>query len=111
MIKLIKMFFLIVLLILACHLGNTLLNGSMISHDVSVENSADLPDENAVNINSADVDELCQVKYIGKTIAGYIVDYREKFGDFTNIEQIKNIDGINDSIYEKIRPYIKLEGE
>lgn len=109
--KIIKMFFLLVLLILACLIGNSMLNSSMISHDVSTSHIGSVANENAININTADADELCEIKYIGKTIAGYIIDYRERFGSFDNIEQLKNIEGISDKIYEEIKPYIKLGGE
>ena len=105
------MFFLLVLVILACLIGNGLLNSSMISHDVGVKDFDNLSYENEIDINSADKDELCQIKHIGEIISGYIIDYREKFGRFTNVEQIKNIDGISDEIFEKIEPYIKLGGE
>ncbi len=109
--KIIKMFFVLVLLILACLIGNSMLNNSMISHDVSMNDTDIVANENAININTASADELCEIKHIGKTIAGYIVDYRERFGEFNNIEQIKNIDGISDKLFEEIKPYINLGGK
>lgn len=109
--KIVKTIIVLVLLILACVIGNTLLDDGMITHDISLENAEAVSNETAVNINSANVEELCDIKYIGKTIAGYIIDYRETFGKFESIDQIKNIDGISDKIFEEIKPYINLGGE
>ena len=45
---------------------------------------------------------------IGESKAKAIVEYREKNGNFNSIEEIKNVKGIGNSIYEKIKPYISL---
>ena len=90
--RIIKTAIVIILLILLCVIGNDLLGDGMISHEISAKDLNTDPSENAVNINSADFDELLTVKYIGKITAENIIGYRETYGDFTNIEQIKNIE-------------------
>ena len=106
--KIIKTAIVIILLILLCIIGNDLLNDGMISHDVSAENVITETDMDAVDINNADFDELCSVKYIGEKTAENIIGYRETYGNFTNVEQIKNIDGISDKIFDKIKSKIRV---
>ena len=61
-----------------------------------------------VSINTATLNELMKIKGIGETRAKAIIEYREKNGNFNSIEEIKNVKGIGNSIYEKIKPYISL---
>ena len=44
----------------------------------------------------------------GPTIAKKIIEYREKEGKFKSIEDIKNVNGIGNNKYEKIKDYIKV---
>ena len=37
-----------------------------------------------------------------------IIDYREKNGGFKSIEDIKNVDGIGDKTFEKIKDKISI---
>ena len=45
---------------------------------------------------------------IGEKKAEDIIKYREENGEFTSIEDIKNVKGIGDSLFEKIKDYITL---
>lgn len=56
-----------------------------------------------ININEATSAELQTLDGIGEAKAKAIIDYREKNGNFKQIEDIKNVSGIGDSIYEKIK--------
>ncbi len=56
-----------------------------------------------VNINTADKDELMTLSGIGESRAESIVKYREEHGSFSRTEELKNISGIGDGIYNKIR--------
>ena len=55
-----------------------------------------------ININSADVAELTGLSGIGEAKAKAIIQYRNENGNFTNIEDIKNVSGIGDALFEKI---------
>lgn len=61
-----------------------------------------------VNINTADVEELCSIKALSEKQAQGIVDHREKFGEFKSIEEIKNVKSIGDKTYESIKLLIKI---
>lgn len=62
-----------------------------------------------ININTANETELEELPGIGTSIAGRIVEYRNKNGKFKSIEDIKNVTGIGDSKFEKIKDLIKIK--
>lgn len=55
-----------------------------------------------VNINTADETELCTLPGIGESKAKSIISYREKNGPFTSTEQLTEISGIKEGVFEKI---------
>ena len=61
-----------------------------------------------VSINEADVEELQTLSGIGKSKAESIIAYRKENGDFKTIEDIKNVSGIGDSVFEKIKDKITV---
>lgn len=62
-----------------------------------------------ININTASLDELMTLSGIGQAKAKSIVDYRETHNGFQSIEEIKNIDGIKDAVYNKIKDSISVK--
>lgn len=62
-----------------------------------------------VNINTATAQELDSgLPEVGSIMAQRIVDYREKNGKFKAIEEIKNVSGIGDKTFEKLRDSITI---
>ena len=61
-----------------------------------------------VNINTSDETALQTLDGIGEAKAKAIVEYRSKNGNFKTIEDIKNVSGIGDSVYEKIKDNITV---
>lgn len=59
-----------------------------------------------ININSASAQELQKLSGIGETLAQRIIDYREKNGSFTSIEDLKKVSGIGDARYESLKENI-----
>ena len=57
-------------------------------------------DAEKININKASVDELMQLEKVGETYAQRIVEHREKNGPFQKPEDIMNVKGIGEKIYE-----------
>ncbi|AFA48159.1 helix-hairpin-helix domain-containing protein [Acetobacterium woodii] len=53
-----------------------------------------------VNINTATLEELKTLPGIGDVIAKNIIDYREKNGLFTQLDQLKEVNRIGDKIYD-----------
>lgn len=68
----------------------------------------DLPEFVIVNINTATVGELTQLDGIGEDKALAIIEFRERFGGFTSIYEIREVDGIGDSVFERIRDFIVI---
>lgn len=63
---------------------------------------------NKISINTADVVALDMLPGIGPTLANRIISYREENGNFTAIEQLKNIEGLGDAAFEKIKDLVRL---
>ena len=61
-----------------------------------------------VNINTCTIEDLMEVKGIGKSKANSIIEYRKNNGNFKSIEDIKNVSGIGESLFEKIKTYITV---
>lgn len=61
-----------------------------------------------ININTATQTELETLPGIGPATATKIIAYREENGKFKSIEEIKEVSGIGDSKYEKIKDLIKV---
>ena len=61
-----------------------------------------------IDINKAGVDELMQLKGVGKTVAERIVNYRKENGSFKSSDDLKKIKGIGGKRFEKIKDNIKL---
>ena len=60
-----------------------------------------------ININTASINELTSLNGIGESKAKLIIEYRSK-NPFKSIEEIKNVSGIGDKAYEKIKDYITV---
>jgi len=61
-----------------------------------------------VNINTALLEDLIDIPYIGEYTAANIIQYRQQHGPFTSIKQVKNVKGIRDKNYEKFYMYLKI---
>ncbi|MCU4417506.1 ComEA family DNA-binding protein [Acinetobacter bereziniae] len=65
--------------------------------------SAQVPSASSpkINLNSANVMQLQQLSGVGAKKAQAIIDYRNQYGKFKNVEELKNVKGIGPSLYEK----------
>ena len=61
-----------------------------------------------ININKASIKELMTLSKIGESKAKAIIEYRESNGLFQKIEDIKNVSGIGDALFETIKEYITV---
>lgn len=62
-----------------------------------------------VNINTATVEELDALPGVGPSIAQRIIDYRTTNGPFQSIEGIKEVKGIGDATFEKLKDKITVQ--
>lgn len=61
-----------------------------------------------VNINTAGVEELETLPGIGKAKAEAIVKFREENGKFKSAEDLKQVKGIGEKVYEQISAQIEV---
>lgn len=64
-----------------------------------------------VLINTAAAQDLMQIRGIGNGYASRIIKYREILGGYHKVEQLKEVYGMSDSLYEAIKPFIVIEPE
>lgn len=64
---------------------------------------------NKININKATQTELETIPGVGPSTALKIIEYREQTGKFKSTEDIKNVSGIGDAKYEKMKDYITVK--
>lgn len=83
--------------------SNTLLDKEEpISSENNVEKNA------LVSINNSTSEELQTISGIGKSKADAIINYRNENGSFKAIEDIKNVSGIGEALFEKIKDFITI---
>ena len=74
----------------------------------------ELPNSNSevenskVNINNATKEMLTSLSGIGDAKAQKIIDYRNENGLFKSIEDIKNVTGISEKLFEQIKEFITI---
>ena len=61
-----------------------------------------------ININIADSTQLQEITGVGPATAQKIIDYRTSNGRFKSIEDIKNVSGIGDKTFEKMKDQITV---
>lgn len=62
----------------------------------------------SVNINKADVATLDTIEGIGAKKAEAIVAWRTQHGEFKSLEQLKQVPGIGEKLFEKIKANVAL---
>lgn len=61
-----------------------------------------------ININTANKELLTTLSGIGDAKADAIIEYRNTNGNFKNIEELLNVNGIGDAVFAKIKDYITI---
>lgn len=65
--------------------------------------------QDVININTATQEELDTLPGIGPATAAKIIAYRKEKGKFNNKEEIKEVSGIGEAKYEKMKEYISTK--
>ena len=61
-----------------------------------------------INVNKATAEDLQKVKGIGPVLAERVITYREANGQFKSLDQLREVKGIGQAKFEKIKSQITL---
>jgi competence protein ComEA len=70
---------------------------------------ADIPQNETININTANKNELQRIPYIGEHLAEEIIEYREKHGPFRRAEHLILLHGITDRRFHEIQHLVRVD--
>ena len=62
-----------------------------------------------ININTADLYNLCKLDGIGEELAERIIEHRATKGEFKSIDELRKVKGINDSKFSEIKNKITVD--
>lgn len=63
----------------------------------------------SIDINRADSLDWLALPGIGPKLSSRILQYRDRLGGFYTIEQVAEVFGLADSVYQRIRGYLRIE--
>lgn len=69
-----------------------------------------LPIPSPINLNTATAEELTTLPGIGEVLAGRIVAYREQYGPFLCVDELKAVYGIDEKKLEAVRNLVTTGG-
>ncbi|MBL7764796.1 MAG: helix-hairpin-helix domain-containing protein [Chitinophagaceae bacterium] len=64
-----------------------------------------------VELNTADTNALIKLNGIGSKLAQNIIQYRELLGGYVRLEQLKEVYGIREETFQKIKPFIHVNSK
>lgn len=101
--------------------NDKIINDACISNSNNTNNANDTPKNNTtdtktddsnktlkININTATKEELMTLKNVGESKALAIIEYRNKNGLFKTIDDLKNVSGIGDKLFESLKENITV---
>ncbi len=82
--------------------------------EVSISNSKEASSSernksSKININTATKEELDTLPGVGEATANKIINQREDAGEFKNIEEVKNVNGIGEKKFEEMKNLISVK--
>ena len=70
--------------------------------------SEEAEEDGKINLNKATREELMTLPGVGESRADSIIQYRNENGGFKSIEEIMQVSGIKEGLFEKIKDLIKV---
>lgn len=67
------------------------------------------PIEQKLEINTATREQFMELKGIGEKLSERIITLREKLGGFVSIDQLREVYGLSQETFEKIKPKLKVD--
>ena len=83
-------------------------NGDTLTQNEDNAEKAGSTSDGKVDINTAEKNELMTLPGIGEAKADAIVRYREEHGTFQKIEDLMEVEGIKEGVFQKVKDQIKV---
>jgi len=83
-------------------------NETSLTNDACIEDEKVSNTNSLISINTATLEQLMTLSGIGEAKASDIINYREANGGFKTIDELKNVTGIGESLFDKIKENITL---
>lgn len=80
-----------------------------IKNDACLIDNINKDNNGEININTSSAEELKTLDGIGEAKANSIIDYRNKNGNFKSIEDLLNVSGISEKIFNNIKDKITTD--
>ena len=74
------------------------------------DRSAQASVSSKVDINQASAAQLMNLPRVGSKLAERIVEYRKTHGPFGRVEELMEVKGVGEKLFEQLRPYVTLSG-
>ncbi|MBN1414701.1 MAG: helix-hairpin-helix domain-containing protein [Bacteroidales bacterium] len=87
----------------------TIESSDTVIHNARCYNRKEACNNEQVEINSCDTSVLKRLKGIGPVLASRIVKYRRLLGGFYSIDQLTEVYGISDSLFQCIKDYLWID--
>lgn len=95
-------------MVLATFISNVYLGAANIALAKPVKEAIAQEQLEVININQASVDDLQKIRGIGPALAERIITYRNANSGFKSSEELKQVRGIGDMKFEKIKNQITM---
>lgn len=70
-----------------------------------------IPHFNIINLNTASSEQLQLIKGLGEKTANRIINYRDKHHGFSNISELRHVEGIGAKTYLRIYPFLSINNK
>jgi competence protein ComEA len=75
---------------------------------LSADQIADSEQSSVISLNQANARQLETLPGVGPALAGRIVEWRERNGSFSTLEQLLEVSGIGTKLFENLREFVTL---
>jgi competence protein ComEA len=94
------------------NLARKVVDGELIAVGVTpppaaVPTGAAAPDQ-PLDLNTATVEQLDALPGVGPVLAQNIVGYRTAHGAFRSVDELRQVDGIGDTRFERLKPLVRV---